>query len=133
VVKGALDLKSPTGRTYSDRIDHAKTEKDLSDIYEDMIDSVRWDIPSLPTTTRFAPVGRCRSMLHSSSRPRRCAPIPTPVKENLANELFTRRGSVYFGVAHLLATPPHIRAICFALPTTTPVSMRVAMPPSRVR
>jgi hypothetical protein len=33
VVKGALDLKSPTGRTYSDRIDRAKTEKDLSDIY----------------------------------------------------------------------------------------------------
>ena len=40
VVKAALDLKSPTGRTYSDRIDHARTEKDLSDIYEDFIDSV---------------------------------------------------------------------------------------------
>ena len=40
VVKSALDLKSPTGRTYSERIDHARTEKDLSDIYEDFIDSV---------------------------------------------------------------------------------------------
>src|SRR3569833_2542995 len=40
LVKGALDLKAPTGRTYSDRIDHARTEKDLSDIYEDIIDSV---------------------------------------------------------------------------------------------
>jgi hypothetical protein len=40
LVRGALDLKSPTGRTYSDRIDHARTEKDLSDIYEDFIDSV---------------------------------------------------------------------------------------------
>jgi hypothetical protein len=40
LVRGALELKSPTGRTYSDRIDHARTEKDLSDIYADFIDSV---------------------------------------------------------------------------------------------
>ena len=45
LVRGALDLKSPTGRTYSDRIDHARTEKDLSDIYEDLIDSTLSERP----------------------------------------------------------------------------------------
>src|SRR3984893_11465346 len=40
LVHGALALKSPTGRTYGERIDQARTEKDLSDIYEDFIGSV---------------------------------------------------------------------------------------------
>ena len=30
-------------------------------------------------------------------------PYPYPIKTTLADEVFTRRGSVYFGVAHLLA------------------------------
>ena len=33
------------------------------------------------------------------------APYPYPIKTTLADEAFTRRGSVYFGVAHLLAYP----------------------------
>jgi hypothetical protein len=32
-------------------------------------------------------------------------PYPYPVKSTIADELFTRRGSVYFGTAHLLAYP----------------------------
>jgi len=30
------------------------------------------------------------------------APYPYPVRSSIADELFTRRGSVYFGIAHLL-------------------------------
>src|SRR5205085_2146756 len=40
LVHGALGLSSPTGMSYGERIDHAKTEKDLSDIYEDFIGAV---------------------------------------------------------------------------------------------
>ena len=32
-------------------------------------------------------------------------PYPYPVKSSIADEVFTRRGSVYFGTAHLLAYP----------------------------
>ena len=32
-------------------------------------------------------------------------PYPFPVKKSIDDELFTRRGSVYFGTAHLLAYP----------------------------
>jgi hypothetical protein len=32
-------------------------------------------------------------------------PYPYPVKVSISDELFTRRGGVYFGVAHLLAYP----------------------------
>jgi len=40
VVRGVLQLKSATGRSYSERIDGARTEKDLSDIFEDFIGTV---------------------------------------------------------------------------------------------
>src|SRR5580704_15476694 len=32
-------------------------------------------------------------------------PYPYPVKVSIADEVFTRRGSLYFGIAHLLAYP----------------------------
>jgi hypothetical protein len=105
IVQSALDLKSPTGHTYGERIDHARTEKDLSDIYEDFIGSV--------------PLGRTLFADHNPIRTRGPMQVnvafvkqsaaaksyPYPVKDDIADELFTRRGSVYFGIAHLLAYP----------------------------
>jgi len=40
IVNGVLQLKSSDGRTYGERIDAARTEKDLSDAYEDLIAAV---------------------------------------------------------------------------------------------
>ena len=40
VVHGVLQLKSPTGQSYGDRIDGARTEKQLSDIFEDFTGSL---------------------------------------------------------------------------------------------
>ena len=102
LVHAALELKSSSGRSYADRIDRARTEKDLSDIYEDFIGSV--------------PLGRTLFEDHNPIRTRGPLQVnvaflkhtdavrnyPYPVKDTLADELFTRRGSVYFGVAHLL-------------------------------
>jgi hypothetical protein len=105
IVHGVLQLKSPDGRTYSDRIDHAKTEKELSDIFEDFIGAV--------------PMGRTLFADHNPIRTRgpmqvhivfaeqfaAAKPYPYPVKVSIADEVFTRRGGVYFGIAHLLAYP----------------------------
>lgn len=102
VVQAALDLKSPTGRTYSERIDRARTEKDLSDIYEDFIDSVPLGHTLFeshnPIRTR-GPMQVNVAFLKQTSATRS---YPYPVKGTLQDELFTRRGSIYFGVAHLL-------------------------------
>jgi hypothetical protein len=110
VVKAALDLKSSSGRTYSERIDHARTEKDLSDIYEDFIDSVPLGHTLFeshnPIRTR-GPMQVNVAFLKQTSAARS---YPYPVKDSLQEELFTRRGSVYFGVAHLLGYhPPYPR------------------------
>jgi hypothetical protein len=105
VVYGALQLTSSDGRRYSDRIDSAKTEKDLSDIFEDFTGAVPmgrtlfagWN----PIRTR-GPMQVNIAFLKQSAAAKA---YPYPVKESLADEVFTRRGSLYFGIAHLLAYP----------------------------
>ncbi len=110
IVRGALQLRSSTGGTYSERIDAAKTEKDLSDIFEDFIGAV--------------PMGRILFAEHDPVRTRgpmqvnvafakeyaAARPYPYPVKISIPDEVFSRRGSLYFGVGHLLAyEPPYDR------------------------
>ena len=106
IVHGALGLRSSTGRTYSERIDAARTEKDLSDIYEDFIGSVplgqRLFADWNPIRTR----GPMQVNVAYADQYAAVRPYPYPVKVSVADELFTRRGSVYFGIAHLLAYQP---------------------------
>ena len=103
IVHAALQLKSPTGRSYSDRIDGARTEKDLSDIYEDFIGAVPLG-PTLfaernPIRTR----GPMQVNVAFAEQYAAARPYPYPVTSSIADEVFTRRGSLYFGTAHLLA------------------------------
>jgi hypothetical protein len=106
IVHAALELRSPTGSTYSQRIDAAKTEKDLSEIYEDFTGSVplgkKLFADYNPVRTR-GPMQVNVAFAESYASVR---PYPYPVKTTLADELFTRRGSLYFGIAHLFAYQP---------------------------
>jgi Protein of unknown function (DUF1615) len=106
IVHGALEVRASTGRTYSERIDAARTEKDLSDIYEDFIGSVplgrRLFADWNPIRTR----GPMQVNVAYAAQYSAVRPYPYPIKVSVADELFTRRGSVYFGIAHLLAYQP---------------------------
>jgi len=106
IVHAALELRSPTGSTYSQRIDAAKTEKELSDIYEDFIGTVplgkKLFADYNPVRTR-GPMQVNVAFAESYASVR---PYPYPVKTTLADEVFTRRGSLYFGIAHLFAYQP---------------------------
>lgn len=105
LVHAALQVTSRTGRTYSDRIDAARTEKDLSDIYEDFIAAVplgkRLFEDHNPIRTR----GPMQVNVAFAEEYSQVRPYPYPVKVSIADELFTRRGGLYFGIAHLLAYP----------------------------
>jgi len=105
LVKGALDLKSPTGRSYSDRIDRAKTEKDLSDIYEDFINSVPLGHTLFEDHNPIHTRGPMQVNVAFLKQTSAVQTYPYPVQSTMADELFSRRGSVYFGIAHLLGYP----------------------------
>jgi hypothetical protein len=104
-VRVALKLSSPDGRSYEERINAAKTEGELSRIFEDFIGMV-------PLGQRlfgdFNPVrtgGAMQVGIAFAERYAREHPYPYPVTDSLRHEVFTRRGGLYFGIAHLLDYP----------------------------
>jgi uncharacterized protein DUF1615 len=103
IVHTALKVKSPTGRSYSDRIDSARTEKNLSDIYEDFIGAVPLGSTLFAERNPIRTRGPMQVNIAFAEKYAAVRPYPYPVKSSIADEVFTRRGSLYFGTAHLLA------------------------------
>jgi hypothetical protein len=105
LVHTALGLSSSSGRTYDAWIASARTEKDLSDIFEDFTGKV----PLGKTLfEKFNPIrtrGPMQVNVAFAEQFVRNHSYPYPFQGSLDDELFTRRGSLYFGIAHLLAYP----------------------------
>jgi hypothetical protein len=102
LLHGALELRSPNGRTYSERIDTARTEKDLSDIFEDFIGAVPLGRTLFADRNPIRTRGPMQVNVAFVKQASAARTYPYPVKVSMADEVFTRRGSVYFGIAHLL-------------------------------
>ena len=102
-VRTALALKSSDGRSYAERIDAVKTERQLSEIFEDFIGMVplgkTWLADHNPVRTG-GPMQVSITFAEAFAQSRE---YPYPVKESIRREVFTRRGGLYFGTAHLLA------------------------------
>ena len=106
VVHAALELRSSDGRSYLQRVRTARTEKQLSDIYEDFTGRVplgrrlfaSWN----PIRTRGAM--QVSVVFAEQFEKKRPYPYHDP-RRDLRDELFTRRASIYFGTAHLLDYP----------------------------
>jgi hypothetical protein len=103
LIHAALDIHSPDGRTYNERIDAARTEKDLSDVYEDLIRLIPLARTLLENHNPIRTRGPMQVNVAFADRYSAIKPYPFPVKGNVDDELFSRRGSLYFGIAHLLA------------------------------
>ncbi len=100
VVDAALWLKSPDGRRYSERLAAARTEQQLSAIFQDFIGMV-------PLGKRLFgglnPVHTGGPMQVSIAFAEAHAQgYPYPVRRSIRDEVFSRRGGMYFGIAHLL-------------------------------
>ena len=104
-VRAALELSSPTGKSYRERIEAVRTENELSDIFEDFI-----GIAPLGKTlfADWNPVRTGGPMQVSIAYAEEHADrkrYPYPVATDIRDEVFTRRGGMYFGIAHLLDYP----------------------------
>ncbi|WP_191487745.1 DUF1615 domain-containing protein [Pseudomonas sp. FEN] len=103
LVSAALQLSSTTGQRYSERLNNARTEKDLSLIFEDFIGRV-----PLGRTLfgGFNPVHTAGPMQVSIAFAEKQAQgYPYPIKDTIRHEVFSRRGGMYFGIVHLLDYP----------------------------
>ena len=102
LVHQVLELKSPTGQSYAERIDHARTEKELSDIFEDFTGSIPLGRALFASWNPIRTRGPMQVNVAFAEQFAAAHPYPYPIKQSIADEVFTRRGSLYFGIAHLL-------------------------------
>lgn len=103
LVDAALLLKSPDGQRYRTRLESVRTESQMSDMFQDFIGMV----PLGKTLFgRFNPVQTGGPMQVSVSfAEAHAGGYPYPVQKSIRNEVFTRRGGMYFGIMHLLGFP----------------------------
>jgi hypothetical protein len=105
LVDGALALKSPTGKTYRERLGKVKTEQELSEIFADFIRMVPLGerlFGSLNPVRTGGPMQVSIAYAEEHARRKR---YPYPIPGTVREEVFTRRGGLYFGIAHLLDYP----------------------------
>ena len=98
----ALQLRSPDGRSYDERLGAVKTERELSLIYEQFIEEVPL---GQRLFTRLNPVrtgGPMQVSIAFAEAHVQAKPYPFPAQDTVRHEVFTRRGGLYFGTAHLL-------------------------------
>jgi hypothetical protein len=105
LVNGALLLKSPDGRSYGDRLDGVRTERELSLIYEDLIGSVPLGKQLFADANPVRTGGPMQVSILFAEHHAKDHRYPYPVGNSIRDEVFTRRGGLYFGIAHLLGYP----------------------------
>jgi hypothetical protein len=105
LVQAALGLRSPDGRTWAERIDAARTEKELSDLFEDFIAQVPLGQRLLAGFNPVRTGGPMQVSIAFAEKQQQTRPYPYRMTGSLRDEVFTRRGGVYFGIAHLLDYP----------------------------
>jgi len=100
LVRTALMIKSPNGKSYADRLDRVKSEKELSAIFDDFIGMVPMGqtlFGNLNPVHTGGPmqVSIAFAEAHASGYPY------TP-DGSVRREVFSRRGGMWFGTQHLL-------------------------------
>lgn len=104
-VRLALQIDSPTGKSYGDRIDAVKTEKELSRIFEDFIGMVPMGGRLFAGLNPVRTGGPMQVSIAFSEQHAAANGYPFKVDGSIRHEVFTRRGGMHFGIAHLLAYP----------------------------
>jgi hypothetical protein len=102
VLDAALALPSSDGTSYAARLQAVRTERQLSDIYDDFIGRVPLGTTFLAARNPVHTAGPMQVNVAFAAAYANDRPYPYPVTGSLRHELFTRRGGVYYGTAHLL-------------------------------
>lgn len=105
VVKAALMKTSPNGKSYKARIDSLRTEREMNDLFEDMArEASKLGLPmNMKNPIRTG--GPMQVSVEFADGHVKVWPYPYPRSGSIRQEVFTRRGGVYFGAAILLQYP----------------------------
>lgn len=105
LLDAALLKTSPDGRSYKARIDSLRTEKQMNALFDDMIS----ELPAGRTLLEgYNPVrtgGPMQVSVAFAEEHVKERGYPYPRRGSVRDEVFTRRGGLYFGIAILLDYP----------------------------
>lgn len=105
LVDAALQTRSPNGKSYSERLNSARSEKQLSAIFDDLIGSVPLGKTLLGDLNPVRTGGPMQVSIAFAER--NAQGYPYSHSGTIRQEVFSRRGGMYFGIAHLLGYPAH--------------------------
>ena len=106
----ALKLKSTDGRSYDERLSRVRTERELSELYEDLAGRVPLGRRLLAGHNPVQTGGPMQVSIPFAEA--HAGDYPYPVAGSIRREVFTRRGGMYFGIAHLLGyQTPYTRKV----------------------
>jgi hypothetical protein len=105
LVNLALRARSPDGRSYAERLQQAKTERALSDMFEDFIGTVPLGRQLFADLNPVRTGGPMQAGIAFAESHVKTKTYPFPLDDGVRREVFTRRGGLYFGIAHLLDYP----------------------------
>jgi uncharacterized protein DUF1615 len=105
MVHAALALPSSDGRSYSERLKAASTERQLSDVFEDFSGKVPLAKSFLADRNPVRTGGPMQVSVAFAQAHAAAHPYPYSRSASIREEVFTRRGGLYFGIAHLLHYP----------------------------
>ena len=103
LVHTALKIKSPNGKSYSERLDSVRTEKQLSAIFDDLISMVPLGqtlFGSLNPVRTGGPMQVSIALAEQHTKG-----YPWKMDGTVRQEVFSRRGGLWFGTYHLLNYP----------------------------
>ena len=109
VVEAALARRSADGRSFGARIDALRTERQLSELYEEIIAAVPAGRLLLSDYNPVRTGGPMQVSIAYAELHARQTPYRGPGR-TIREAVFTRRGGVHFGIAHLLDYPAPYRA-----------------------
>lgn len=105
LISTALLKSSPDGRSYQERINALKTEKQLNALFSDMIAELPFGERLLAGYNPVRTAGPMQVSVKFAEQHATEKTYPYPVTQSLRDEVFSRRGGIYFGTAILLDYP----------------------------
>jgi hypothetical protein len=102
MVGAALEIQSSNGMSYRERLERARTERDLSELFEDFIAKGPLGSRLFADWNPVRTGGPMQVSIAFAEKHARENRYPYPVSSSVRAEVFTRRGGLYFGIAHLL-------------------------------
>jgi len=105
LVEGSLQTRSGNGQTYQQRLSSVRSEKQLSALFDELIGTLPLGQTLLGGLNPVHTGGPMQVSIDFAEH--HAKDYPYPYNGTIRQEVFSRRGGMYFGIVHLLGYPTH--------------------------